>query len=151
MVAALSSDTQDTRYIEDNPVSNGHSHVTGHDDFVWLERRIGQASTIDRHSYCRDCGAVRQLENHGRPVSFFIQGIANLVEDLEGRKAGKITQAEARLMMKAVSRACDLNNTYSTTLDFQHDLYVEILGIIRPWLDEDLLVHSLFRRSRKRI
>lgn len=123
-----------------------HSHEIDEHKFVWLERRLGQASTIDRHTYCHACGAVRQLEHHGRPVSFFVQGVANLVEEVERRRLGRITQAEARLMMKAVSHCDALNDSYSTTVDMQVDIFSAIILTFRPSLHEDLLTRSLFRR-----
>ena len=124
-----------------------HDHVVDEHDCVWLERRPGQASTIDRHTYCQECGAVRQLEAHGRSVSFFIQGVANLVEDVRTRRGGKITQAEARLMMKAVSQSADLNDNFFTTIDIQFERFSRIIMSFRPGLSEEFLTHSLFRKS----
>ena len=123
-----------------------HTHNVDEHAFVWLERHIGEASTVDRHTYCRDCGAVKQLENHGRPVSFFVQGIANLVSDLERSGTLRITQAEARLMMKAVCRCAELNDSFSTTIDTQLDRFAGIVRSYRPILTEEFAIRSLFRK-----
>lgn len=139
--ALLSIDTSD---------AHSHTHNVDQHSIVWLERRLGQASTVDRHTYCRECGAVRQLENHGRPVAFFIQGIANLVGDLERSSILKITQAEARLMMKAVCMCAELNDSYSTTIDMQLDRFAGIVRAYRPSLTEELAIHSLFRKRRRK-
>lgn len=124
-----------------------HRHVEDVHAGVWLERRTGQASTLDRHTFCKDCGAVRQLENRGRPLSYFIQGVANIVEFLNRRRLGKITQAEARLMMRMVSDERDLADCYDTTFEIQVHSFMRVVRHFRPELSEDIVMHSLFRRA----
>ena len=124
-----------------------HSHVEDVHAGVWLERRLGQASTLDRHTFCRDCGAVRQLENRGRPLSYFIQGVANMVEFLNRRRLGKITQAEARLMMKMVSDKRELADCFDATFEIQVESFTRVVRHFRPELSEDIVMHSLFRKA----
>lgn len=124
-----------------------HSHVEDVHSGVWLERRPGQASTLDRHTFCRDCGAVRQLENRGRPLSYFVQGVANIVEFVNRRRLGKITQAEARLMMKMVSDERDLADCFDTTFEIQVESFMKVVRHFRPELSEDTVMHSLFRKA----
>ncbi len=126
-----------------------HIHVEEAHTGIWLERRIGQASTIDWHTYCLECGLVRQHENKGRPSSFFIQGVANLVEDMLICRVGKITQAEARLMVKAIRECPDLNDTYSTNIDQQISRFLQIARSFRPNLTDEMIFRSLFRKSKR--
>ena len=126
-----------------------HTHVEEAHMGIWLERRIGQASTIDWHTYCLKCGLVKQPENRGRPSSFFIQGVANLVEDMSMRRVGKITQSEARLMVKAIRECPDLNDTYSTTIDQQISRFLQIARRFRPNLTDEMICRSLFRKSKR--
>ena len=125
-----------------------HIHVEEAHTGIWLERRIGQASTIDWHIYCIECGLVRQPGNRGKPSSFFIQGIANLVEDVSIRRVGKITQSEARLMVKAIRECPDLNDTYSTTIDQQISRFLQIVRRFGPNLTDEVIYRSLFRKSK---
>ena len=126
-----------------------HIHVEEAQTGIWLERRIGQASTIDWHTYCIECGLIRQPGNMGKPSSFFIQGVANLVEDMSMRKVGKITQSEARLMVKAIRECSDLNDTYSTTIDQQISRFIQIARRFRPNLTDEVIYRSLFRKSKR--
>ena len=126
-----------------------HTHVEDAHMGIWLERRLGQASTIDWHTYCLECGLVRQPENRGRPSSFFIQGVANLVADMSMHNCGKITQAEARLMVKAIRECPDLNDTYSITIDQQISRFLQITRKFRPNLTDEMICRSLFRKSKR--
>jgi hypothetical protein len=125
-----------------------HSHLVDVHSGIWLERRIGEASTIKRHTYCRECGSVRASGNGGRQVSFFLQGIANIVRDTTGMHICKITQSEARLMSIAVRSSIELNDPYSTPFELQLKLFTRIVRSFRPLLDEDTIMRSLFRRAR---
>jgi hypothetical protein len=125
-----------------------HSHLVDAHSGIWLERRMGEASTIKRHIYCMECGAVRASGNGGRQVSFFLQGIANLVRDTARMHICKITQSEARLMSIAVRSSIELNDPYSTPLELQLKLFTSIVRSFRPLLDEDTIMRSLFRRAR---
>jgi hypothetical protein len=125
-----------------------HSHSVDAHSGIWLERMMGEASTIKKHTYCRECGAVRASGNGGRQVSFFLQGIANLVRDTTRMHICKITQSEARLMSIAVRSSIELNDPYSTPLELQLKLFTRIVRSFRPLLDEDMVMHSLFRRAR---
>lgn len=127
-----------------------HTHVKEAHMGVWLERRIGQSSTIDWHTFCLECGLIRQPENRGRPSSFFVQGVASLVEDMAVRRTGKITQSEAKLMVKAIYECPELNDTYSTTIDQQISYFLQIARRFRPALNDETICRSLFRKSRRK-
>ena len=125
-----------------------HSHISEPHSYVWLEREYGQASTMDIHYYCAQCGAVRVAARHGKPASFFVQGIANMVKYAAIRKS-KITECQARLMARAVVSDPELSDSYSTQIDMQIERYISLVRSFRPEFEEEEIVKSLFRKERK--
>lgn len=150
MVASIKTDRQAADEMDVAAPALSHSHSVDVQSYVWLERRHGESSTIDKHSYCRECGVISHYGNGGRQVSFFIQGIASLVEYTERRKLERITQSEARLLMKKIVADMDIADPYSTTLDIQVERFICIIKNSRPGFSDEMIVHALFRKKQKK-
>ncbi len=134
--------------IHDDCQAVKHLHISEPHSYVWLEREYGQASTMDLHAFCSQCGAVRITVGHGRPVSFFVQGVSNVVRHVASHRS-KITECQARLMAKAVTSDPDLNDSYSTGIDMQLERFISIVHYFRPELEDDDIVRALFMKQRK--
>ena len=155
-VAALGPDERQPPKV---PLTDGpptgrpaHEHRSSRaDQRVWLERLPDEAATMELHSYCLDCGAVRSMRPlRGRPLGYFERALANLKADLEDNpRYPKLVQVHSRLIAKAFAAIPDFGDPYSMPFETQWAIFVNVIQRFRPDLDIDFIECTL-PRDRKR-
>lgn len=130
----------------------GHEHADcPPNERRWLERRPDEAATMELHVHCVVCGQVKHTEGpRARPRGYYLSGLSALKEYLEGNTTyAKMSQAQGRLIVKALEGIDGFGDAYGLSLDVQKRLYVEAVRAIRPDLDEEL-VERLLPKPRRR-
>ena len=132
-----------------------HQHIDcPPDQRRWLERSLDQAATMRPHAYCLTCGKVKNIDgNRARKLGFYLSGLSALKGYLErSSKNRKVTQAQSRLIIKALKGLQDFEDPYGLSLDVQARHYLGTVKRVRPDLDDELILRMLpetRRRSRK--
>lgn len=132
--------------MSSNEKAHKHRHATEHAKGLWLELIESAASTMSGYDYCPECGSVRQKTDPGRRNEFFFTALSRLKKSLSSGEK-KLTESQARLIVRSISADGALNDTYASSYESQADRFVEIVRKVRPDLDEDTIKHSaLIRR-----
>lgn len=129
-----------------------HEHVDcPPDQRKWLERRLNQAATLRPHSFCVTCGRVKNTFGpKARKLGFYLSGLSALKEYLErSAKYGKMTQSQSRLIAKALEGLDEFEDSYGLRLEVQKQLYLQAVKMIRPDLDDELVVRLLPKVRRR--
>jgi hypothetical protein len=154
-VAALAREPP-TSTEEANPASGFgqaiHEHRSSRaDQRVWLERLPNEAATMDLHSFCLDCGAIRsRAVVRGRPLGFFERWIVNLTETLEDHpKYAKLVQVHRHLILRSIEATPEFGDPYSMPFDTQRHLFVLSVQRVRGDLPIELIEEAMPRPPRR--
>jgi hypothetical protein len=129
-----------------------HQHRSSRaDQRVWLERLPDEAATMDLHSFCLDCGAIRsKAVARGRPFGFFERWLVNLTVILENHpKYAKLVQVHRRLMLRAIEATRDFGDPYSMPFETQRHLFVLSVQRVRGDLPIEFIEEGMPRPPRR--
>lgn len=108
------------------------THVPSYDT-IYLETTT-PFRTVDRRHYCVECGLV--LERGARTVYYFIDRLSEVQHMLRtrSRRLGTrdLTEAELRLIVKAMEGDQLFADPYGSTFETQAERFVDMLAYHRP-------------------
>lgn len=117
-----------------------HHHGSSSARDMWLEVVESAASTMTKYEYCPVCGAIREKADPGRRNEFFFNAFSKLKKSLSSDS--KITESQARLIVKRIGDDDNLCDTFSASFESQVSRYVDIVRSIRPDLEPDRIIKS---------
>jgi hypothetical protein len=129
-----------------------HEHRSSRaDQRLWLERLPGEAASMNLHSFCLDCGAIRSmLVARGRPFGFFERWLVNVTETLEDHpKYAKLVQVHGRLILQAIRAIPDFGDPYSMPFETQRGLFLASVQRIRSDLPLEFIEDATPRPPRR--
>lgn len=130
-----------------------HNHRDcGAKDRLWLPKDHAEAATAVPHAFCVSCGTVRdQTAPRGRPLGYFLNGVAYLKEHLEYSAVHpKLAQVQSHLIAGRIAVRPEFEDPYGTPGWRQLQAYVQIIRSVRPDLEEELLLRLLPGPRRRR-
>lgn len=120
--------------------SKHHHHGLSSAKDLWLEVVESAASTMTKYEFCPVCGAIREKADPGRRNEFFFDAFTRLKRSLIDNS--KITESQARLIVKRIGDDDNLSDTFSASFESQIGRYVEIVRSIRPDIEADRIIKS---------
>lgn len=117
----------------------------------WLESHLDEAATMRPHTFCVECGKVKNLSGaRAKRVGFYLSGLSTLKEYLErGAKRVRMTQSQSGLIARSLMDLREFEDRYGLSLEVQLQLYVEAVRSVRPDLDDELILRLLPKVKKK--